>query len=341
MVGALLTTGGLIAVVSGGGKPHRPAQAGPSLGGPARAPPIQPAAPAKGLSWHTPPTVVASGTPVQEEYDQAFAQGLGSQAGMIRAESLPVPAPAVAGRLAGRSRAASTPEGWAAEFVAGLLDINFAGQSRPALAAWLQAQEAPELIPGIPATVADKVLYISLLDPGLFGGQPTPVVSAEAWGDEARAGVRQTVSGLLVEVDPAWSQLIAAGWQPADVRMTEVDVSGVLTRAPGRAGGHPPLLRLAADRRERPLARRVRHRRGGGLAGRRPVSCAPWNPTGCASDIAKSVAGDAFSFDRPRLRQRGRFGGQLAMGPDLDRGRSPSGRPGLRAGCEHRGGRRR
>jgi type IV secretion system protein TrbL len=25
------------------------------------------------------------------------------------------------------------------------------------------------------------------------------------------------------------------------------------------------------------------------------VSCAPWNPTGCVSDIAKSVAGDAFS----------------------------------------------
>ena len=25
------------------------------------------------------------------------------------------------------------------------------------------------------------------------------------------------------------------------------------------------------------------------------MSCAPWDPTGCASDIAKSVAGDAFS----------------------------------------------
>jgi hypothetical protein len=197
------------------------------------------------LSWHTPPTVVASGTPVQEEYDQAFAQGLGSQAGMIGAESLPVPPPAVAGGWPTLG-AAATPEAWAEEFVAGLLDINFAGRSRPALAAWLQAQEAPELIPGIPGTVADKVLYISLLEPGLFGGQPTPVVSPGTWGIDARAGVRQTVSGLLVQVDPAWSQLIAAGWQPSDVRMTEVDVSGVLTSTQaGRAATqHPFALQL-------------------------------------------------------------------------------------------------
>ena len=49
-----------------------------------------------------------------------------------------------------------------------------------ALAAWLQAQEAPELIPGVPGSVADKVLYISLLDPALFGGQPTPSAVASA-----------------------------------------------------------------------------------------------------------------------------------------------------------------
>ena len=66
------------------------------------------------------------------------------------------------------------------------------------------------------------------------------------WGDDARAGVRQTVGGLLVQVDPAWSQLIAAGWQPSDVRMTEVDVSGVLTStlAGGAATQHPFGLQL-------------------------------------------------------------------------------------------------
>jgi hypothetical protein len=245
-VGALLAIGGLIAVVSGGGKQHRPSRTAASVAPVARpSPAIKPAVPANGLSWHTPLTVVASGTPVQEEYDQAFTEGLGSQAGMIRAESLPVPSPALAGGWPVLT-AASTPERWAAEFVAGLLDINFAMQSRLALAAWLQAQEAPEMIPGIPATVADKVLYISLLDPGLFGGQPTPVDSAEVWGNQARAGLRQTVSGLLIQVDPAWSQLIASGWQPADVRMTEVDVSGVLSEIQaGRAvSGHPFGLQL-------------------------------------------------------------------------------------------------
>jgi hypothetical protein len=197
------------------------------------------------LTWHTPPTVVASGTPVQEEFDQAFAEGLGDQAGMVGAESLRVPPPSVAGGWPALA-ASSTPEGWAAEFVGGLLDTNFAGQSRAALSAWLQAQEAPELIPGIPLAVADKVLYISLLDPGLFGGQPTPVVSPDAWGADARDGVRQKVSGLMVQVDPAWSQMIAAGWQPADVRMTELDVSGDLTetRAGGAATVHPFGLQL-------------------------------------------------------------------------------------------------
>jgi hypothetical protein len=125
--------------------------------------------------------------------------------------------------------AQNTPEAWATEFVSGLLDVAFARQSRPALAPWLQAEEAPELIPGIPPTVADKVLYVSLLDPGLFGGQPTPIPSADRWQADARGEMSQSVSGLLVQADPSWAQMVAAGWQPSDVRMTEEDVSGTLS----------------------------------------------------------------------------------------------------------------
>jgi hypothetical protein len=156
-----------------------------------------------------------------------LSDGLGALSGMDAAAALSVPAPAI---TAGWPRMAVqvTPESWTRSFLTGLLNINYAGQSRAALAAWLQAQEAPELIPGVPSAVADKTLYISVLDPGLFGGQPTPIVSATQWVANARAGITQSVRGLMVQADPTWAQATAAGWQPTDVRMTEEDVSGVL-----------------------------------------------------------------------------------------------------------------
>ncbi len=223
---ALLVGFGLIAAITGPGIAHRGAAA------PVSTIATAPAA-GDGLVRHAPVTVAPSGSPVQEQYDQALAAGLGSEAGMAAAGSLPVPAPAVTGGWPGLA-VSSAPQSWAAEFVAGLLDVNYAHQSRAALPAWLQAQEAPELIPGVPGSVADKVLYISLLDPGLFGGQPTPLVSPPVWAADARAGVRQSVSGLVVQTDPAWAQMTAAGWQSADVRMAELDVSGLLTQV--RAG---------------------------------------------------------------------------------------------------------
>jgi hypothetical protein len=180
-----------------------------------------------GLSWHTPVTAAAPGTPVEEQYDQAFSQGLGSLSGMAAAQALAVPPPAVVGGWPALA-VEITPERWAQVFTAGLLNVDFARQSRTALGAWLQAQEAPELMPGVPSGAADKILLISLLDPAMFGGQPTPVTSSSQWAVNARAGVRQTVSDLLVQADPAWAQMIAAGWQPSDVRMTEEDVSGLV-----------------------------------------------------------------------------------------------------------------
>jgi hypothetical protein len=153
---------------------------------------------------------------------------------MAAARAVPVPEPAVAGGWP-ELAVQVTPERWAGAFAAGLLNVDYARQSRAALAGWLQAEEAPELLPGVPTSVADKVLDISLLDPALFGGQPTPVLSAAQWMAAARAGVRQRVGDVLVQVDPGWAQMSAAGWQPADVRMTEVDVSGLLTVYEGRA----------------------------------------------------------------------------------------------------------
>jgi hypothetical protein len=192
-------------------------------------PPLPAATPTAGaMTWHTPVTAALAGTPIQQEYDQAFAQGLGTQTGMHTAQSLAVPAPAITGGWPALLPA-TTPERWAGEFVSGLLDVDYGRMSLSGLGAWVDAQEAPELLPGVPAAAADKMLYISLFDPGLFGGQPTPVASATQWLALRQAGARQSAGDLLVQTDPAWAQMVAAGWQPTDARTTELDVSGVLT----------------------------------------------------------------------------------------------------------------
>ena len=202
------------------------------------APPVSAPAPitppgAAGLTWHTPATVVPAGTPIQQQYDEAFAQGLGSQPGMAAATTLTTPSPAVSAGWPFLP-AAYTPEGWAREFVSALLDIDYANSSRPALGAWLDAQEAPEMIAGVPTSVADKTLYISLLDPGLFGGQPTPLPSDAQWTQLAAAKAHQSVDDLLIQPDPTWAQMVAQGWQPTDARLSELDVSGrLIIKRPG------------------------------------------------------------------------------------------------------------
>src|SRR5205807_605176 len=111
------------------------------------------------------------------------------------------------------------PEVWAPEFLTGLLDVDYARQSRDAFGPWLIAEEAPELAPGLPASATDKILFADLFDPSLGEAVVPPVPSASQWAAFARAGVRQSVSNMLVETDPSWTQLVATGWQPSDARM--------------------------------------------------------------------------------------------------------------------------
>ncbi len=177
--------------------------------------------------WHTPVTAVAPDTQVQHETTQAFLEALSRQPGMAAAAALPVPEPKVAGGWPNLP-VELTPEGWARQFVKGLLTIDYARMSRSALGPWLQAQEAPALIPGVPQSVADKMLYTSLVATEVFGGQPTPIPSAAEWEANARAGAKQWVSDIQVQVNPRWAQLVATGWQPPDLRMAILDVSGRL-----------------------------------------------------------------------------------------------------------------
>lgn len=180
------------------------------------------------LAPHPPETVPVSQSPAQVQIDQELAQNIGSVAGLDAAAALQAPSPAI---TAGWPKLAdaNSPEQWALSFVSGLLNIDYAHQSRTGLGAWLQAQEAPMILPGVPAALADKLLYVSVLDPGVLGGQPTPIPTVSQWAAYAKSGVSQSVSGLLVQVDPGWTQLVDSGWQPADARVAGLDVSGELT----------------------------------------------------------------------------------------------------------------
>lgn len=184
--------------------------------------------------WRTPDTTPQPDTPVQRETDAVFVAAIGRQPGMTSAAALSVPAPAIADgwpSLAVRQ----APDDWARDFVSALLGIDYGRQSRGALGAWLQAHEAPSLMPGVPESVADKMLYTSLLATEVFGGQPTPVPSAPEWDANAQAGVRQTVSDVQVQVNQRWAALIASGWQAPDPQMATLDVSGLLSRQRGEA----------------------------------------------------------------------------------------------------------
>ncbi len=181
-----------------------------------------------GLSWQTPDTVVASQSPVQVADDQQLAQESAQDPGLAQLEAMKVPAPAISGGWP-RLAVANSPETWATEFVTGLLDINYARQSRTALGPWLQAEEAPLLIPGIPASATDKELYATVLDPSLVQIAGPPIATPSQWATNARSDVRQTVGDLLTQTDPQWQQVISSGWQPPDARSAVIDVSGLLT----------------------------------------------------------------------------------------------------------------
>jgi hypothetical protein len=182
-----------------------------------------------------PATTVPAATPVQRQYDQDFIRGYSSPASkamIAHAERLALPDPATGGgwRLLAVS---NTPDGWASTFVRALFSIYFARQSRQALGAWLVAQEAPDLMPGIPAGFRYRSLYVSVIDPEIMD-QARLIPTASQWHADAMARVRWTVSDLQVQLDPQWQSMIDAGWQPVDVRASLEDVSALLRITRGR-----------------------------------------------------------------------------------------------------------
>lgn len=224
----LLVAGVLAASLGPGRRSARPApRASASRGGPL-------SGKASSFSPVPPVTAAVADTPVQEQYDAALASGLSSSPGVQAAEVARVPPPALSPAFPALP-VSDTPQAWAEEFTQRLLDIDFAQQSRAQLGGWLSAEEAPELLPGVPVGVADKVLYLSLFDPSAVGGGASPVPDQATWQADARQGLRWSVSDLMVQPDPRFSQVVASGWQPADQRFTVDDVSGLLTVTRGSA----------------------------------------------------------------------------------------------------------
>jgi len=133
-----------------------------------------------GLDPVSPVTVVAPQTPIQQQYDQALAQGLESSSTLTAAEASQVPAPDYSASWPPLP-VAYQPEQWAEQFVTVLLDINFSRQTRDGLGSWLSATEAPELLPGIPPSIRDKVAWLSLFDTAAVGGTSSPIPSAATW----------------------------------------------------------------------------------------------------------------------------------------------------------------
>jgi hypothetical protein len=177
---------------------------------------------------------VPSDSPVQQQYDQGFEQGFSSAANraqLAEIETLGLPGPAVGGGWPDLPPA-YTPESWTRQFVAGLLDVDFARQTRSALGTWLVAEEAPDLMPGIPVGAQLGSLYATVMDPAITG-QPSPIPPTAVWQANAAGGVRWAVSNLEVQLDPGWQSMIASGWQPLDLYASVEDVSGTLTIARG------------------------------------------------------------------------------------------------------------
>ncbi len=225
-----LLTAGVVASSLGSSRPRSRPAAQDATGETAGLSPQRPS------TWTALPplTALPTETPVQQQYDAALASGLAASASLQAAQAAQVPAPGFSSAWPTLS-VANTPEQWTSTFTSELLDIDFARQSRAGLGAWLSAEEAPELLPGVPPGVAVKVLYLSLLESAAVGEAASPIPDTVAWQADARAGVRWRVSDLLIQADPQFSQIVASGWQPIDQRFAVEDVTGALTINRSRA----------------------------------------------------------------------------------------------------------
>ena len=182
-----------------------------------------------GPAYH-PLRVTPPETAVERTVDEALIRNT-EQPGVTALLSATLPAPAVSATFPAIDAADSeTASLYAVAFTQELLDLDFASSSRVELVAWVNYNNAPFSLGDLPEALSTKVLVISL------GERPSPLPTPSQWAALARARTRWHVSGLVVSVNPAWTQALSAGWVPVDPLMAIYDVSGTLTvTTPGRA----------------------------------------------------------------------------------------------------------
>jgi hypothetical protein len=175
------------------------------------------------------PKIKPPETAVQRQIDAELAQAE-TPASIAAAKATSVPAPAISTAYPAVPVVDRfDPTAYAIAFTTELLDTNYATQTRAGLLAWAEHEEAPNTLPGVPTDVAGKALVLSLADPDLPGGSPSPVPSPAGWAADAAADVGQQVTDVAAEVDPDWTEIVSEGWQPADPLMTIETVTGNLT----------------------------------------------------------------------------------------------------------------
>ena len=181
---------------------------------------------------------------VQEDIDAQLARAE-TPASIAAAERSTVPTPAVSAAFPAISaQDRGDPSAYAIAFVTELLDTSYATESRAELLAWAEHEEAPNTLPGVPASAAGKALVLSLADPGLPGATTSPTPSAAQWASDGQRDEVQSVSDLQAEIDPDWTQIISEGWQPRDPRMTIEVVTGTMTVSIGGQATPPQSFSL-------------------------------------------------------------------------------------------------
>ena len=174
-------------------------------------------------STYRPLRVVPPQTAVQQTIDQSLALNSG-QGAVSLLERAGVLAPATSAQFPAIDAADSSSASiYAMAFTQELLDIHFATSTREQLLAWADYNNAPYSLGDVPESLGSRVLVTSLTT------GPSPVPPVTKWSQFAKSRTSWNVSGLVISVNPTWTQALSAGWQPRDPLMGIYDVSGLLS----------------------------------------------------------------------------------------------------------------